>query len=86
MCSEATGGRLDFCSVYMFFGGVLPDGMNWLAYGLAGLSLAFLVINALVIATALNTWFERRAIGRFQSRLGPTDGAPWVCCSPSRTQ
>ena len=82
MCSEATGGRLDFCSVYMFFGGVLPDGMNWLAYGLAGLSLAFLVINALVIATALNTWFERRAIGRFQSRLGPNRWGPFGLLQP----
>ena len=82
MCAEATGGRLDFCSVYMFFGGVLPDGLNWLAYGLTGLSLAFLVINALVMATALNTWFERRAIGRFQSRLGPNRWGPFGLLQP----
>ena len=82
MCAEATGGRLDFCSVYMFFGGALPDGLSWLAYALAALSLAFLVINALVISTALNTWFERRAIGRFQSRLGPNRWGPFGLLQP----
>ena len=82
MCSEATGGILDFCSIYMFFGDPLPDGLNWLAYGLAGLSLAFLVINALLMAMALNTWFERRAIGRFQSRLGPNRWGPFGMLQP----
>ena len=79
MCSNATGGILDFCSIYMFFNNLF-DGE--LAYALAGFSLAFIVINALVMATALYTWIERRALGRFQSRLGPNRWGPFGLLQP----
>ena len=84
MCSEATGGILDFCSIQMFFGHLLPEGpgWSWLAYGLAGFSLAVMVINAIVMITAVYTWFERRAIGRFQSRLGPNRWGPFGLLQP----
>ena len=91
MCLEATGGILDFCTVYRFLdvfpawleSTVVLDGLpSWLAYALAGLFLAFLVINALMMATALNTWFERRAIARFQARLGPNRWGPYGLLQP----
>ena len=83
MCVEATGGLLDFCSLYFFFKAIIPgDGMVWLAYVAAGGALAFIVINALVMATALNTWFERRALARFQSRLGPNRWGPFGLLQP----
>ncbi len=91
MCEAATGGILDFCTVYRFldaFPGWLEsivalDGLpSWLAYTLAGFFLAFLVINAMVMATALNTWFERRAIARFQARLGPNRWGPYGLLQP----
>ena len=82
MCVEATGGFLDFCSIYRFFDGFLPEGLDWLAYALAGFSLAFIVINALVMVTGLYTWFERRAIGRFQARLGPNRWGPYGLLQP----
>ena len=87
MCSEATEGILDFCSIQAFFVAVLdklglPESWDRLAYVLAGLTLAFVVINALVMATALYTWFERRAIGRFQSRLGPNRWGPFGLLQP----
>ena len=82
MCSEATGGILDFCSIYAFFGRLLPDGLEWLAFGLAGFVLAFIVVNAVVAVTAVYTWFERRAIGRFQSRLGPNRWGPFGLLQP----
>ena len=75
-------GLLDFQSIYDFFDGLLPESLDWMAYGLAGLSLAFIVINALLVATALYTWFERRAIGRFQSRLGPNRWGPFGLFQP----
>ncbi|MCH7786177.1 MAG: NADH-quinone oxidoreductase subunit H [Chloroflexi bacterium] len=34
------------------------------------------------MATALNTWFERRVIGRFQSRLGPNRWGPFGLLQP----
>ena len=83
MCALPTGGILDFCSLYRFFGALLPgDGLAWLAYALAGVAIAFIVINAMVMATALNTWFERRALARFQSRLGPNRWGPFGLLQP----
>ena len=64
-------GILGFSSIRNFFAGFLPESLDWLAFGLASLVLAFIAINTLVIATALYTWFERRAIGRFQRQTGP---------------
>jgi NADH-quinone oxidoreductase subunit H len=82
VCAEPTGGILDFCSIYRFFDAFLPEGVDWLAYALAGFVLAFIVINALVMSVALNTWFERRAIGRFQARLGPNRWGPFGLFQP----
>ena len=75
-------GVLDFQSIYDFFDGFLSGGVGWLAYGLAAFTLAFIVINALVMATGAYTWFERRAIGRFQSRLGPNRWGPFGLLQP----
>ena len=89
MCSEAADGILNFCSLYAFFGGLIPDirvlghdTQGFLAYALAGLTLAFIVINALVAVTALYTWFERRALGRFHVRLGPNRWGPFGLLQP----
>ena len=82
MCAEATGGILDFCSVYRFFGAILPEGWAWLAYGMAGASLALIVIMGVIGAVALNTWFERRMLGRFQVRLGPNRWGPFGLLQP----
>lgn len=75
-------GILDFWSIYRFFDGFLPEGLDWLVYALAAFSLAFIVINVLMMAVALNTWFERRAIGRFQARLGPNRWGPFGLLQP----
>ncbi len=58
------------------------DQVGWLAFGLAAFTLAFMVINAVVGVTALYTWFERRVIGRFQSRLGPNRWGPFGLFQP----
>ena len=47
------------------------ESFEWLATLLAGISISFLIINVMVMATAFYTWFERRMIGRFQVRRGP---------------
>ncbi len=82
MCSDPTGGLLDFCSVYRFFAAPLPAGWEWAAFALAAAVVALIVINGVVMATALYTWFERRAIGRFQSRLGPNRWGPYGLLQP----
>ena len=82
MCGEPTGGLLDFCSIYRLGAGVLPSGAEWLAFALASVVLAFIVINALVGVTAGYTWFERRVLGRFQARLGPNRWGPFGLFQP----
>ena len=82
MCSDPTGGLLDFCSVYRFFAAPLPTGWEWAAFTLAAAVVALIVINGVVMATALYTWFERRTIGRFQSRLGPNRWGPYGLLQP----
>ena len=75
---------LDFDSVYRWFIDLLPGGkdLEWLAFGLAGLTFAMIVINVIVPMTALYTWFERRALGRFQARLGPNRWGPFGLLQP----
>ena len=82
MCSDPTGGLLDFCSVYRFIAALLPAGWEWAAFVLAAGAVALIVINGVVMSTALYTWFERRAIGRFQSRLGPNRWGPYGLLQP----
>ncbi len=82
MCTDPTGGFLDFCSIQNFFGSFLSDDFGWLAYALAAFTLVFIVINALVMTTALYTWFERRTLARFQARLGPNRRGPFGLLQP----
>ena len=82
MCSQDTAGFFDFCSIYIFFADIFPKDLSWIAYVIAGFTIAFMAINAMVLCTALYVWFERRAIGRFQSRLGPNRWGPYGLFQP----
>ena len=75
-------GLISFHGIYDFFSIFTPDGLEWLAYALTTALLAFIVINVMVMSTALYVWFERRAIGRFQSRLGPNRWGPFGLLQP----
>ena len=75
-------GILDFKSVYDFVSGFVPEGMGWIAFTAAAVVLALIVINVLVMSTALYTWFERRVLGRFQNRLGPNRWGPFGILQP----
>ena len=72
-------GLLSFHGIYGIFALFLP---GWLAYAATCGVLAFIVINALVLSTALYTWFERRTIGRFQARMGPNRWGPFGLLQP----
>ena len=72
-------GILSFHGIYGIFELFLP---GWLAYAATCGVLAFIVINVMVLSTALYVWFERRTIGRFQSRLGPNRWGPFGLLQP----
>ena len=75
-------GFISFHGIYGIISGFTPDGLEWVAYALTTALLAFTVINVMVMSTALYVWFERRAIGRFQSRLGPNRWGPFGLLQP----
>ncbi len=58
------------------------ESFGWLATLLAGISISFLIINVMVMATAFYTWFERRMIARFQVRRGPNRNGPFGMLQP----
>ena len=82
MCVDPTGGFLDFCSIQQFYANLLPFNHDWLTYILSATTLVFIVFNALILTTALYTWFERRTLGRFQARLGPNRWGPFGLLQP----
>ena len=73
---------MSFDNVYDIIVGLMPGGLEWMAFLVAGGIFAFAVINAVVMAGAFYTWFERRALGRFQSRLGPNRWGPFGLFQP----
>ena len=75
-------GILDFKSIYEFVAGFVPESMGWIAFTVAAVVLALIVINALVMCTAVYTWFERRTLARFQNRLGPNRWGPFGILQP----
>ncbi|MDP7225085.1 MAG: NADH-quinone oxidoreductase subunit NuoH [SAR202 cluster bacterium] len=72
-------GILDFNSLLDFYAGFLPDDIAFVA---AAVTLASVVVNVLVSMTAVYTWFERRALARFQVRLGPNRWGPFGILQP----
>ena len=73
---------MSFENLYDIVVGLVPGGLEWMAFLVAGGILAFAVINAVVMSGAIYTWFERRALGRFQSRLGPNRWGPFGLFQP----
>ena len=78
----ASDGLISFGALYNLVDGFLPEGLDWVAFALAAGILAFVVINGLIMATAVYTWFERRTLGRFQNRLGPNRWGPFGILQP----
>ena len=56
---------MSFDNIYQTVNGFLPSGFEWLGFIIASLTLAFIVINAVVMSGAFYTWFERRVLGKF---------------------
>ena len=73
---------MSFERLYSLYGGFLPETWEWVAFALAGFTLAFTVINAVIMTLAFYTWFERRALARFASRLGPNRWGPFGLFQP----
>ena len=45
--------ELGFRNIHNFVSGILPDGLEWIAFSISGIFLALVVINALVGVAAL---------------------------------
>ena len=73
---------IDFNIINDLINGFIPDDFAWLGYAVAGFIYAFMIINGVIMTTALYIWFERRAMARFQSRLGPNRWGPFGLFQP----
>ena len=54
-------------------------GLNWQVW-LIVIIKCLAAFVALLVATALMIWFERKVISDMQSRVGPNRAGPWACC------
>ena len=72
LAGESTG-----CAARDYSVGLLPGGMEWLAFVLAAAAIIGLVINAVLGSVIVLIWGERRLFGRFQSRTGPNRWGPF---------
>ena len=75
-------GIISFGSIYDFIDGFVPESLDWVVFAIGAALLSFVVINAMVMSTAVYTWFERRVLGRFQNRLGPNRWGPFGVLQP----
>ena len=73
---------ITFDKIYEIISDIVPGGLEWLAFLIASVTLSIIVINTAVMSTAVYTWFERRTLGRFQSRLGPNRWGPFGLLQP----
>ena len=68
--------------------GILPGydlGTNWasfIGFFLTGFILMFIVVNGVMLGTALYTWAFRRLMARFQNRIGPNRWGPFGLLQP----
>lgn len=71
------GGGSDDCIARGYDAGFLPAGLEWLAFLITALVMAFLIINFVLMGVLGIIWAERRILGRFQNRTGPNRWGPF---------
>ena len=70
------GGSAD-CAARDYSAGLLPGGLEWLAFALAAVTIIGLFVNAVLGGVVVLIWGERRLFGRFQTRTGPNRWGPF---------
>ncbi len=65
------------CAARDYASGLLPGGLEWLAFAITALAIIGLVINGVLGGVIVLIWGERRLFGRFQSRTGPNRWGPF---------
>lgn len=65
-----------------FGDGLLPAGLEWLAFLITAVAVVFVVVNAALLGVNVYIWGERRAVGRMQARVGPNRWGPFGLLTP----
>lgn len=66
-------------SIYDGVGIFLPC---WLSYTIAGIVIILVLVNAVLLGSAVVTWLERRLLGRLHNRIGPNRWGPFGLLQP----
>ncbi len=66
----------------LFGGGLLPGGLEWLAFPLTAVIIVAALVNGILGGVLMMIWGERRLLGRFQSRTGPNRWGPFGLLTP----
>ncbi|MCZ6539140.1 MAG: NADH-quinone oxidoreductase subunit NuoH [Chloroflexi bacterium] len=70
------------CAARDYSAGILPAGMEWLAFALAAALIIGLFVNGILGGVIVLIWGERRLFGRFQTRTGPNRWGPFGMLTP----
>ncbi len=70
-------GDSDSCVARGYSSGLLPDGLEWLAFAITAFIIINVVINAALGVVVAYIWGERRVLARLQNRSGPNRWGPF---------
>ena len=73
---------MSFNQLYIFVGDLLPFLPNQIVFIFSGLSMAVTICTFILGIGAIYTWFERRVLAKFQSRVGPNRWGPFGLLQP----
>ena len=71
-----------FRHIYNGIGEVFPAKLCWLDYFISGFIIMFILVNGVLLGSAIFIWAERRILGRFHNRLGPNRWGPFGLLQP----
>jgi NADH-quinone oxidoreductase subunit H len=73
---------MSFNQLYIFVGDLLPFLPDQIVFIFSGLSMAITICTFILGIGAIYTWFERRVLAKFQSRVGPNRWGPFGLLQP----
>ena len=75
-------GGSESCAERGYAPGFFSPSLDWLAFLITGVVVAFVILNLFLAGLLIMIWVERRLVGRFQNRSGPNRWGPFGLLTP----